>query len=158
MDNSRPEARPRKRINTYFDRCTGCSLCRSACSMHMFGGFNPNRAMIRITPMWENLVHLPVACRHCGNSLCLRVCPVGAIYRNGMSGAVVLDTEKCISCGLCSRFCPLGMIFVDPQTDKAFKCDLCGGDPECVKICPCGALEFSGKTPGEEGGEIHGQH
>ena len=23
-----------------------------------------------------------------------------------------------------------------------FKCDLCGGDPKCVKYCPGGALSF----------------
>ena len=25
---------------------------------------------------------------------------------------------------------------------KVFKCDLCGGDPKCVKYCPGGALSF----------------
>lgn len=25
---------------------------------------------------------------------------------------------------------------------KALKCDLCGGDPECVKFCPRNAIEF----------------
>ena len=25
---------------------------------------------------------------------------------------------------------------------KAVKCDLCGGDPECVKFCPWDAIKF----------------
>ncbi len=144
--------RPAKLINTFFDRCTGCSLCRAACSMHLFGGFNPNKAGIRIEHRWENLVHLPVACRHCDNPLCMRVCPVTAIYRDETSGAVVIDREQCIACGLCSRFCPLEMIHADPASGQAYKCDLCGGDPECVKICPYGALAFSGGDFVEEEG------
>ena len=33
-------------------------------------------------------------------------------------------------------------MFYNPDTHKAFKCDLCGGDPACVKSCPTGALEY----------------
>jgi carbon-monoxide dehydrogenase iron sulfur subunit len=40
---------------------------------------------------------------------------------------------------------PLGAIEVDPVKHTAFKCDLCGGDPECVKICLAEALIYVGK-------------
>ena len=30
----------------------------------------------------------------------------------------------------------------DPETKKATKCDLCAGDPQCVKVCPSGALSY----------------
>ncbi len=149
--DSMEKSRLKKRINTFFDRCTGCSLCRAACSLHMFGGFNPNKAMIRVESRWENLVHLPVVCRHCDNPLCLRVCPVSAITRDERTGAVVIDREKCIACGLCSRFCPLEMIHADPETGAAYKCDLCGGDPACVQMCPYGALEYATGDPAEKG-------
>jgi Fe-S-cluster-containing hydrogenase component 2 len=30
----------------------------------------------------------------------------------------------------------------NPITQKAFTCDLCNGDPQCVKYCPEGALHY----------------
>jgi len=36
--------------------------------------------------------------------------------------------------------CQFGMIRIDPETKQAFKCDLCGGDPQCAKWCPTGAI------------------
>ncbi len=134
--------RPGKFIRTHFDLCTGCSLCRTACSMHMFGGYNPGKAMLRIKHLWENLAHIPVVCEHCVNPMCLRVCPTKAIFKDEKTGTVIVDQEKCVSCGLCAKYCPLEMIYTDPETGKAYKCDLCHGDPECVQACPTGALEL----------------
>jgi Fe-S-cluster-containing dehydrogenase component len=34
------------------------------------------------------------------------------------------------------------MAVVDPEEKKSKKCVLCGGDPQCVKYCPNGALTF----------------
>jgi Fe-S-cluster-containing dehydrogenase component len=31
---------------------------------------------------------------------------------------------------------------VDQDTGHVLKCDLCDGDPTCVKICPTGALSY----------------
>ncbi|MFP4084880.1 MAG: 4Fe-4S dicluster domain-containing protein [Desulfonatronovibrio sp.] len=139
--------RPEKFIRTHFDLCTGCSLCKTACSMHIFGGFNPNKSMIRIKHMWENLAHVPVVCEHCVNPMCLNVCPVKAITRDEQTAAVIIDQDKCVSCGLCSRYCPLEMIHADPETGKAYKCDLCQGNPACVQACPFGALELLEQDP-----------
>jgi Fe-S-cluster-containing hydrogenase component 2 len=74
--------------------------------------------------------------------LCVDSCPKGAIGRNRKTGAVVVDEEKCSGCGLCVLSCPLGILKVDRVTHVAIKCDLCGGDPECVKRCPEKALQF----------------
>jgi Fe-S-cluster-containing hydrogenase component 2 len=70
------------------------------------------------------------------------VCPVGAISRDEETGAIVLDQDLCIGCNMCLTVCPLGGISVDPETGTIIKCDLCQGDPECVKHCVYGALEF----------------
>jgi Fe-S-cluster-containing hydrogenase component 2 len=38
--------------------------------------------------------------------------------------------------------CPFGGVFMEPSSGEILKCDLCGGDPECVKHCLYGALEW----------------
>ena len=50
--------------------------------------------------------------------------------------------DKCIGCKMCMNACPLGNISFHPTLRKVFKCDLCGGDPECAKFCPSGAIQF----------------
>ena len=89
----------------------------------------------------ENLYHFPIVCDQCQNPYCANVCPVGAIVRDEATGALAVDPERCTGCGLCARYCPIDMIRLDPDSDKALKCDLCGGHPACVAACPTGALE-----------------
>jgi Pyruvate/2-oxoacid:ferredoxin oxidoreductase delta subunit len=53
---------------------------------------------------------------------------------------MIVDTEKCTSCGICARDCPLEAIRIrkrQPVVDH--KCSRCGA---CVKFCPEGALEL----------------
>ena len=126
-------------LRTHFDLCTGCSLCQLACSRKITGGFNPRRSVLKIDPARENLVHFPVVCR---NPFCANVCPAQALSLDQKGLAWVVDQEACTGCGLCVAYCPLGVIHLDHDTNKAVKCDLCGGDPECVKACPTGALEL----------------
>ena len=35
---------------------------------------------------------------------------------------------------------------VAPVTGRVLKCDLCDGDPICVKVCPTGALNYEPET------------
>jgi len=77
----------------------------------------------------------------CDEACCMEVCPVEAISRDE-DGVVKMDPDKCIVCKLCMNACPLGNISYSPITKKVFKCDYCDGDPECVKYCKGGALEF----------------
>jgi len=53
-----------------------------------------------------------------------------------------IDAEKCTGCGQCVHVCPYGVATIDPASKKASICDLCGGEPECVKICPENALIY----------------
>jgi Fe-S-cluster-containing hydrogenase component 2 len=71
----------------------------------------------------------------------LKVCPVSAISRDD-KGAVVMNPEKCIVCKMCMSACPLGNISFSPAKKRVFKCDLCGGEPQCAEFCPSGAITF----------------
>ena len=53
---------------------------------------------------------------------------------------VKIDETKCNGCGLCQKACPYGMIIFEEEQKKASKCDLCGGKPQCVRVCPTNAL------------------
>ena len=41
---------------------------------------------------------------------------------------------------MCVSACPLGNMSFSPRTRKVFKCDMCGGDPQCALFCPTGAI------------------
>ena len=36
--------------------------------------------------------------------------------------------------------CPFGATFVNTDNGQVLKCDLCDGDPTCVKVCPTEAI------------------
>lgn len=132
------------KVTVYPDKCTGCRTCESVCSLNKWGECNPDRAAIRNIRTEENglVSTIPVLCQQCENPICQAVCPANAISRNEITGAMVVNPNKCIGCRRCVYSCPFGGITVDPIMGVSSKCDLCGGDPKCVKFCSKGALEF----------------
>jgi Fe-S-cluster-containing hydrogenase component 2 len=54
-----------------------------------------------------------------------------------------LEEDKCILCKSCVGACVNGVIVLDTHRMKILKCDHCGGDPECAKVCPTGAIIYS---------------
>ena len=68
-------------------------------------------------------------------------CPVEAVYRQEDSGAVLL-TGRNAPAAVCVPKPARLRIVMDKQAGIARKCDLCGGDPACVRYCPTGALEL----------------
>ena len=57
-------------------------------------------------------------------------------------GWVLINHLKCIGCRMCVYVCPLSAPFFDEKHRVAMKCDLCDGDPECVKHCSSRALKL----------------
>ncbi len=83
-----------------------------------------------------------MVCQQCGTAACMKVCPVGAISRNAVTGAMEVAESRCITCKMCTIACPFGATLYDYVNNKIAKCDLCGGDPACVKLCPSGAISY----------------
>jgi len=125
------------------EKCTSCRLCELACSQHSGGVFRPSRARIRIAIRSEEAFYFPMICLQCDDAPCMLACSVDALVRDPTTNAVVLIEERCNECGICGAACSYGAI--DFVEDKPRKCDLCGGDPECVRFCAAGALRF--ETP-----------
>ncbi len=132
----------RRYVIGHFDLCTGCRICELACSWTKFGTYAPTRSAIHIEVRSKGLMVQPIVCSQCENAYCIKACPFGAIEKNKELGIIRVIDDKCTGCGLCAKVCPIGAIKVDNKTKKAIKCDLCGGDPACVRHCPTKALEL----------------
>jgi anaerobic carbon-monoxide dehydrogenase iron sulfur subunit len=128
------------------EKCTGCIQCELACSWVQTGMFRPAYSVIRVNIFDEQASYAPYTCFQCKEAWCMTPCPVNAIAINRDTGAKVVIEETCVGCGLCAIACPFGTMFYNPERHKAFKCDLCGGDPACAKACPTGAIEFAELT------------
>ena len=152
-------------------RCTGCNTCAMACKMqnNVPMGMTWNRVLnencefeVGVQGTYPSISrsHLPIACQHCENPACLRVCPTGATYKDD-KGRVEIDYEKCIGCRMCMAACPYNarvFNWNEPVRDPDFnygdkdvpvrgkgvveKCTLCkertdrGDEPMCVRCCP----------------------
>ena len=133
------------------DVCTGCGICEITCSMAHDGVFSRELARLKLhrnyyRGHWDGSGAYDMDfCRQCPWPACLYACPVGAITIDEKTGARVTDQELCIGCRRCEEACPYDMIVYIPDRNVCDKCDLCGGDPECVKACPAsgvGALRY----------------
>jgi len=133
-----------KEIVIDIGKCTGCGYCELICSFIHHGEFNPLKSRISATMFISRSIAVPVVCGQCDDPLCLKACPSGAleIKASDTSGGKVIhvDSEKCVGCKMCTIACPFGCIFVLEST--AEKCDLCGGDPQCVRFCRTGAIRY----------------
>ena len=123
-------------------KCTGCGLCRVACSVVKAGVCNPEKSRIRVIEMGDRGQYLPLACQHCEDAPCAAACPKEAISRDKGHVRTVIDYNLCVGCRMCVHACPFGAVGFDEGRGRPFKCDLCGGDPLCVHFCEPDALTF----------------
>ncbi len=129
------------------EKCNNCKKCETACIESHSSLTSLGLSCIRIMGEsfdpeidLEDQFFLPVACKQCENPPCMAVCPKEAIYRE--NDRVLIDRQKCVGCGMCVSACPFGAMRLDTKRSKSYKCDLCSGDPQCVKVCDTGALEY----------------
>ena len=128
------------------ESCTGCVLCSLICSLVKEGECNPSKARIYCESYMIEGLRYPRVCINCAEPACVEVCPTGALRKEEMSGYVVFDVETCTRCGACVEACEFGGIRLSPEGD-VIKCDLCGGDPQCVRVCATGAIRFAERQP-----------
>lgn len=57
------------------------------------------------------------------------------MYIDNETGAVRVIEDKCTLCGTCKYSCPSQIPRIVPGKHHIIICDLCNGDPECVKAC-----------------------
>jgi len=124
------------------EKCTGCNSCVLACSFAHEGYFSFSKSRIQIKKDEERAVSDPKVCVQCEEIYCIEVCPVDALSRDRTMGVIKWDRERCIHCHLCEAACPYGGIHFD-KADELLICDLCGGDPACVRVCKFpGAIRY----------------
>jgi len=152
-----------KMVLVDYSKCTGCRTCEAACSSRnrpaTIGGRevpglgNPRFANIRVHSFNPD-VDVPSVCAMCADNPCVKACPVEpdaktgrrALYRDAKTHGIRNDAGRCLGCRSCAKACAsqrTGVISPNPATGKPERmCTLCGGDPQCVKRCPFGALSY----------------
>ena len=117
------------RIKIEREKCSGCHLCEMVCSLHHLGVINVERSAIRIHKRdLEDSLHTPVLCRQCKEMKCL----------NGEEGSEQLARKGFLWDRARAERCPFNALSV--MGNEAYHCDVCGGDPQCVKVCTPGAI------------------
>ncbi|WP_028864827.1 DMSO/selenate family reductase complex B subunit [Psychromonas aquimarina] len=150
-----------KQYGFYIDssKCTGCKTCQLSCkdNKDLDIGVNFRRVYeyaggdwLKEGEIYRQSVYsyyLSIACNHCDQPACTKVCPSGAMHKRE-DGFVVVDEKTCIGCKYCSMACPYGAPQYNEEKGHMTKCDGCferveqGMQPVCVGSCPLRALEF----------------
>ncbi|TFF85665.1 MAG: 4Fe-4S dicluster domain-containing protein [Promethearchaeota archaeon] len=123
-------------------KCVGCRLCEQLCSLSHYGISNPSKARIRIFRNDERQLDLATYCHQCSDAPCIQACKFEALSRDPETKAILVDEEKCVGCRQCIRECPYAAPTMHPNGDYVIICDLCGGSPACVDICPEHAIQY----------------
>jgi carbon-monoxide dehydrogenase iron sulfur subunit len=130
-------------IVTTPERCSGCRLCEVVCALSHEGTIWPEAARIRVFERFPGAC-TPSTCAQCSDYPCVEACPASALSVNEETGAVDVDEATCTRCGRCVSACPASVPRLPEGKNAVVICDLCGGDPACVKVCQQaghGALE-----------------
>jgi carbon-monoxide dehydrogenase iron sulfur subunit len=125
-----------------YEKCTGCRLCELVCAVQHHGVSNPSRSRIKVMKWEAEGLYIPMSCQQCEDAPCMNVCPVKAISHDEELGYLKVDYDVCIGCRSCVAVCPFGAMNFNVIDSKVFKCDLCEGDPQCVRFCDEKAVDY----------------
>lgn len=124
------------------EKCVGCRTCEIACSLYHEDACRSAASRIQVMKWEAGGLDIPTVCQQCETPMCLEVCPVDAPFRDEETGAMLVDYDRCLGCRMCMVGCPFGAIIWDEQEGRIKKCDLCSGDPKCVKYCEPKAVDY----------------
>ena len=148
-------------------RCTGCRACMVACKQWknlpadivvFEGDYQSPKHLsahtLTVVKMSERMedgkLHwdfIKTQCMHCLKPGCIAACPKDALILTRI-GAVIMDNEKCIGCGLCIKGCPFAIPKIAMPERIMVKCDMCQDriehsmKPACVQSCTASAISF----------------
>jgi Fe-S-cluster-containing dehydrogenase component len=128
------------------DKCTDCRMCMQVCSTNKLGRVTPAAACIQIDRE-RSKYYGDMGCRVCDMTherACVDACPVEALVYEPDLDVVRFDAELCTECLACLDVCP--NVARDVKSGRIMICDLCDGDPLCVKWCPEGALSWGAEA------------
>jgi len=117
------------------NRCTGCEACVATCSISKEGIFDPTRSRLQIFRDESEGLAIPFICEQCEEPPCVGACPVNSIEKDAEIGVVRVNSKLCTGCGSCVTACPYNGVRLNPKSRVAIICDLCGGEPLCVRVC-----------------------
>lgn len=115
-------------------KCSGCRRCEVACTLFHEGKIWPEASRVRVFMLIPG-VEIPHLCAQCIDYPCVASCPFDALSVDKRTSAVSVNRDKCTACGACIRACPGNIPHLHPKDEYILICDLCGGKPQCVKVC-----------------------
>lgn len=125
------------------DKCTGCGTCELVCAIGKTGQCQPYHARISVWRLEKQGIYLPMTCQQCEDPPCAAACLMNVISKEEGSGLTVRRLEACIGCRACQAACPFEGCTYDYIEDVVVNCDHCGGNPQCARYCPEGALIYA---------------
>jgi molybdopterin-containing oxidoreductase family iron-sulfur binding subunit len=112
------------------DRCTSCNSCTIACMQeNNIPAYDSDERYDSVRIEWMSMLWqesddvdqppmmLPFPCQHCEDAPCVKVCPVGATYKDSENFTVQV-WDRCIGCRYCMVACPYGRRFANWETPK----------------------------------------
>jgi carbon-monoxide dehydrogenase iron sulfur subunit len=135
-------------INRDYELCSGCRRCEVACSLFHEKQIWPEASRVRVFMLIPG-IEIPHLCFQCDDPECVEACPEGALSVDEQVGGIRVDESRCTACGICIDACPGRIPHMHPREDRIVICDLCGGNPECVRVCQEG--KWNALSLGEEG-------
>jgi Fe-S-cluster-containing dehydrogenase component len=129
--------------------CTGCRQCMTACSFKKYQTYNYNLSLCKVLEDPRG-GFVRVHCHHCQDPMCMAACPADAIAKDERTGFVTIDPMLCIGCKACTYACPIAIPQMGRGLKIMVKCDMCGGDPECIKVCSSKAIKVMSREQAEK--------
>jgi carbon-monoxide dehydrogenase iron sulfur subunit len=145
-----------KQIYCQIKKCLACLTCELVCA-EVHSQSKDLKTAIYEDPLPRSRIHvelidekgdlyhfrsIAIQCRNCEEPLCVQACISGGLYKDSLTGKVLINDEKCVGCWSCIMVCPFGAVIRYEEIHRAVKCDHCFDRelPACVEACPTSAL------------------